>query len=113
MNNFKSKTQEARAATEIQDGARNVNLTFLAKMDECSLEYRIYIQNTLHTDPEGTEDEYRSVLTEYLAYLSPFIGDYIWQSQSFTLSHVPKKGNILHVLLLLIIINNIRNKNQK
>ncbi|XP_031563790.1 protein ecdysoneless homolog [Actinia tenebrosa] len=64
-------------------------------MDECSVEYRIYVRNNTEEGSERTEEEYKSLLAGYLAYLSQYIGDYIWQDQSFALSFVPRKGDSL------------------
>ncbi|KAK3740698.1 hypothetical protein QZH41_019057, partial [Actinostola sp. cb2023] len=62
-------------------------------MDDCCVEFRIYIHNKLQIESVEYEEELRSLLTEYSAYLSQFIGDYIWQNESFSVSLAPKHDN--------------------
>ena len=61
-------------------------------MEDCCVEYRVYIPTDVQQDLGEHEDRYRSLLAEYLAYLSAFIGDYIWQNEPFRLAYSTKHG---------------------
>lgn len=61
-------------------------------MDECCIEYRVYVDHKLSKESNENEDGFSSVLAEYTAFISQFIGDYIWQNEPFNLSLAPKQG---------------------
>jgi len=71
-------------------------------MDDCCIEYRIYIQKNLPQDSEEYDDCFHSVLVEYTAFLSQIIGDYIWQNESFNLKLAPKNGKEFNISCLTL-----------